>query len=55
MAVFVIKGSIHSMITGYKEEEEVFILHSCWYKELAAKKKIAPNFSYATANETAKK
>ena len=55
MAVFAIKGSIHSMITGYKEEEEVYILHSYWYKELAAKKKIAPNFSYAVPNEKAKK
>ncbi len=47
MAVFAIKGSIHSMITGYKEEEEVYILHSQWYKELTAKKKIAPNYSYS--------
>lgn len=46
MAVFAIKGSIHSMLTGYKEEEEVYILHSYWYKELAKKKKIVPNFSY---------
>lgn len=46
MAVFAIKGSIHSMITGYKEEEEVYILHSYWYKELTAKKKISPSFSY---------
>ena len=47
MAVFAIKGSIHSMITGYKEEEEVYILHSYWYKELAQKKEIVPEFSYA--------
>lgn len=46
MAVFAIKGSIHSMITGYKEEEEVYILHSYWYKELTQKKKIVPNFRY---------
>lgn len=46
MAVFAIKGSIHSMLTGYKEEEEVYILHSYWYKELAKKKKINPTYSY---------
>ncbi|MBZ7948860.1 formate dehydrogenase subunit gamma [Campylobacter molothri] len=40
MAVFAIKGSIHSMITGYKEEEEVYILHHYWYKELEDKKKV---------------
>lgn len=45
MAVFAIKGSIHSMITGYKEEEEVHILHSYWYKELSDTKQIVPNFS----------
>lgn len=37
MAVFAIKGSLHSMISGYKEEEEVKILHSSWYKELQKK------------------
>ena len=46
MAVFAIKGSIHSMISGYKEEEEVYILHSYWYKELSAKNKIKPNYFY---------
>lgn len=46
MAVFAIKGSIHAMITGYKEEEEVFILHSYWYKELTKKGKINPSYSY---------
>ncbi|EDP4199441.1 formate dehydrogenase subunit gamma [Campylobacter jejuni] len=46
MAVFAIKGSIHSMISGYKEEEEVYILHSYWYKELSNKKQIEPSFSY---------
>lgn len=40
MAVFAIKGSIHSMITGFKEEEEVFLLHHFWYKELLQKGKI---------------
>ncbi len=34
MAVFAIKGSIYSMITGYKEEDEVKHLHSLWYKRL---------------------
>lgn len=41
MAVFAIKGSIHSIITGYKEEEEVYILHHYWYQELLKKGKIA--------------
>lgn len=34
MSVFAIKGAIHSMFTGYKEEEEVEILHSIYYKEM---------------------
>ena len=33
MAVFAIKGAINSIITGYKEEEEVEYLHSSWYIE----------------------
>jgi formate dehydrogenase subunit gamma len=37
MAVFAIKGAIHSMIDGHKEEEEVEILHSSYYKELKEK------------------
>jgi formate dehydrogenase subunit gamma len=37
MAVFAIKGAIHSMIDGHKEEEEVEILHSCYYRELKEK------------------
>lgn len=37
MSVFAIKGAIHSIITGYKEEEEVEILHSAFYKELKEK------------------
>ncbi|AJC90269.1 formate dehydrogenase subunit gamma [Campylobacter subantarcticus] len=45
MAVFAIKGSIHSMINGYKEEEEVYILHHYWYKELSDKKQINPTFT----------
>lgn len=40
MSVFAIKGAIHSMITGYKEEEEVEILHSTYYKKLKEKKEI---------------
>lgn len=43
MAVFAIKGSIHSVITGYKEEEEVYILHHYWYQELVKKGKIKPS------------
>lgn len=34
MSIFAIKGAIHSIISGYKEEEEVQILHSSYYKEL---------------------
>lgn len=37
MSLFAIKGSLDSMITGYKHEEEVKILHSSWYKELKTK------------------
>jgi formate dehydrogenase subunit gamma len=40
MSVFAIKGAIHSMITGYKEEEEVEILHSSFYKKLQKDNKI---------------
>ena len=40
MAVFAIKGAIHSIITGYKEEEEVELLHSSWYKKLKKQGKI---------------
>lgn len=40
MSVFAIKGAIHSIITGYKEEEEVEILHSSFYKELKKDKKL---------------
>ena len=40
MSVFAIKGAIHSIITGYKEEEEVEILHSTFYKELKKDKKV---------------
>ncbi len=40
MSVFAIKGAIHSIITGYKEEEEVEILHSSFYKKLKDENKI---------------
>jgi len=40
MSVFAIKGAIHSIITGYKEEEEVEILHSSFYKELKDKNEV---------------
>ncbi|AFI04576.1 formate dehydrogenase subunit gamma [Helicobacter cetorum] len=33
MSLFAIKGSLHSMINGKKEIEEVKILHSLYYKE----------------------
>lgn len=39
MSIFAIKGAIGSMITGYKHEEEVQIMHSSWYKELQRKKR----------------
>ena len=40
MAAIAIKGAIHSMISGYKEEEEVAILHSSWYKQLKEQGKV---------------
>lgn len=40
MAVFCIKGAIHAIINGYKEEEEVYVLHHYWYQELLEKGKI---------------
>jgi formate dehydrogenase subunit gamma len=40
MAVFAIKGAVNSIITGYKEEEEVEYLHSSWYKKLKEQGKI---------------
>jgi len=40
MSVFAIKGAIHSMVTGYKEEEEVEILHSSFYRKLKKENKI---------------
>jgi formate dehydrogenase subunit gamma len=40
MSMFAIKGAIHSMITGDKEEEEVEILHSTYYKQLKEQNKV---------------
>ena len=40
MAAIAIHGAIWSMITGYKEEEEVYVLHHYWYQELVKKNKI---------------
>ncbi|MDL0088532.1 formate dehydrogenase subunit gamma [Campylobacter gastrosuis] len=40
MAVIAIHGAIWAMITGYKEEEEVYVLHHYWYNELVSKNKI---------------
>jgi len=40
MAVFAIKGAVHSIINGYMEEEEVKILHSSWYRKLKKEGKV---------------
>jgi len=40
MSVFAIKGAIHSILTGHKEEEEVKILHSSWYRKLKEQGKV---------------
>ncbi|MDD3342928.1 MAG: formate dehydrogenase subunit gamma, partial [Sulfurospirillaceae bacterium] len=40
MAVFAIKGAVHSIINGYMEEEEVKILHSSWYRKLKKQGKV---------------
>lgn len=39
MSLFAIKGSIYSMITGYKEEDEVKHMHSAYYQELQQQKR----------------
>lgn len=39
MAAVAIKGAIHSIITGYVEEEEVKFLHNAWYRKLKEKGK----------------
>lgn len=38
MSMIAIKGAIYSIINGYKEEEEVKILHSTFYKKLINRK-----------------
>ncbi len=38
MSLFAIKGSLHSMISGYKSEEEVRFYHSRFYKKLMQKR-----------------
>jgi formate dehydrogenase subunit gamma len=35
MVLFAVKGSIRSMITGYKSQEEVAIMHSLYYAEVS--------------------
>lgn len=40
MSLFAIKGAVSSMLTGYKHEEEVKIMHSSWYRELKEKGKV---------------
>ncbi len=40
MSLFAIKGAIHSIITGYKEHDEVKYLHSSLYKKLKQQGKI---------------
>jgi formate dehydrogenase subunit gamma len=40
MSMFAIKGALYSMISGYKEEDEVKYLHSTFYKKLKSKGEI---------------
>jgi formate dehydrogenase subunit gamma len=40
MSVFAVKGAIEAMKSGYKDEEEIKILHSSWYKKLKDEGKI---------------
>jgi formate dehydrogenase subunit gamma len=40
MSLFVVKGSLSSMISGYKDEQEVKYLHSSFYKKLRARGEI---------------
>ncbi|WP_458777243.1 formate dehydrogenase subunit gamma [Desulforhopalus sp. 52FAK] len=40
MSLFAIKGALHSIITGYKEHDEVKYLHSSFYKKLQRQGKI---------------
>lgn len=37
MAIFAIKGSLKSMITGYKHEDEIRVLHCKYYKKITGK------------------
>lgn len=39
MSIFAIKGSLDSMISGYKSEDELKYLHSSFYKKLMKKEK----------------
>ena len=38
MSIFAIKGSLESMKSGYKSEDELKYLHSSFYKKLIGKK-----------------
>jgi formate dehydrogenase subunit gamma len=38
MSLFAVKGSLRSMIDGYKSEEEVAIMHSLYYEELGSQR-----------------
>ena len=40
MSLFAIKGAVHSIISGDKEEDEVKHLHSMYYKKLKREQKI---------------
>ena len=43
MSVFGVKGAISSMLNGYKDEEEVYLLHHYWYQKLVKQGKIKPS------------
>jgi len=34
MSLFAVKGSLRSMFTGYKDEEEIKYLHSGFYEKI---------------------
>lgn len=40
MSVFGVKGSLESMISGFKSEEEIYLLHHYWYQDLVKQGKI---------------
>ena len=40
MSVFGVKGAIGSMINGYKDEEEIYLLHHYWYQNLVKQGKM---------------